>query len=59
MAMDGVREQTLLDFRKKSSCHIEQMESFSPWMNPAENGVHELKKASAQSMLKKHLSKRL
>jgi hypothetical protein len=62
MVMDGAREQTMGDFRKKcreASCHIKQTESYSPWMNAAENGVRELKKASARQMLKKHSPKRL
>ena len=59
---DGAREQRLGDFRKKcreASCHIRQTEPYSPWMNAAENGVRELKKASARQMLKKHSPKRL
>ena len=62
MVMDGAREQTLGDFKKKcreASCHIKQTEPYSPWMNAAENGVRELKKASARQMLKKHSPKRL
>ncbi len=62
MVMDGAREQTLGDFRRKcreASCHIKQTEPHSPWMNMAENGVRELKKASARQMLKRHSPKRL
>jgi hypothetical protein len=57
MVMDGAREQTLGNFRKKcreASCHIKQMEPHSLWMNTAENGIQELKKASTRQMLKKH-----
>jgi hypothetical protein len=60
MAMDGAKEHTLGDFRKKcreASCHIRQTVPHSPWMNAAENGVCELKKASARQMLKKHSTK--
>jgi hypothetical protein len=62
MVMDGAKEQTLGDFRRKcrkASSHIKQTEPHSPWMNMAENGVRELKKASARQMLKKHSPKRL
>jgi hypothetical protein len=50
MVMDGAKEQTLGDFRRKcreASCHIKQTEPCSPWMMAAENGVRELKKGSA------------
>jgi hypothetical protein len=62
MVMDGAGEQTLGNFRKKcreASCNTKQTEPHSPWMNAAEKGVRELKKASAQKMLKKHSPKRL
>ena len=58
--MDGAREQTLGDFRKKcrkASCHLKQMEPCSSWMNVAENGVHELDQSLAWWMLKKHSPK--
>ena len=60
MVMDGANEQTLGDFRRKcreASCNIKQTEPHSPWMNMADNGVRELKKASAQQMLKTHSPK--
>ena len=60
--MDGPREQTPGDFRKKrrkASCHVKQTEPCSPWMSAAENGVREPKKASAGQVLKKHSPKRL
>ena len=62
MVMDGAKEQTLGDFRRKcrkASCHIKQTEPHSSWINMAENGVQELKKASARQMLKMHSPKRL
>ncbi len=62
MVMDGAREQTLGDFRRKcreAGCHIKQTEPYSPWMSAAENGVRELKKASARQILKKHSPKTL
>ena len=62
MVMDGAREQTLGDFRRKcreASCHIKQIEPHSPCINMAENGVRELKKALARQTLKTHSPKRL
>jgi hypothetical protein len=62
MVMDGAKEQTQGEFRRKcreAGCHIRQTEPYSPWMNMAENGVRELKKASARAMLKAHSPKRL
>jgi hypothetical protein len=61
MVMDGSKEKTLGDFRRKcreASGHIKQTEPHLPWMNAAENGVRELKKASAWQMLEKHSPKR-
>ena len=47
MVMDGAKEQTLEDFRRKcreASCHIKQTEEpHSPWMNVAENGFCKVK----------------
>ena len=59
MVMDGANEQTLGDFSREASCHIKQTKPHSPWMNMVENGVRELKKASARQMLKAHSPKRL
>jgi hypothetical protein len=59
---DGAEEQTPWDFRKKcrlTSCHMKEMKTCSPWMNMAENGVPELKKALGREMQKKHSPKRL
>ena len=58
--MDGAIEQTFGVLRKKcreASCHIRETEPYSPWMNATENGVQELKKASAWQILKKLLPK--
>jgi hypothetical protein len=44
--MDGAKEQTIGDFRRKcreAGCHIRQTEPHSPWMNMAEIGVRELR----------------
>jgi hypothetical protein len=51
MVMDGAREQTLGNFRKKcreASCHIKQTEPHHLRMNAAENCIQELNKASAR-----------
>jgi hypothetical protein len=60
MVMDGSKEQTLGEFRRKcseASCQIKQTEHNTPWSNAAENGVRELKKALARQILKKHSPK--
>jgi hypothetical protein len=46
MIMDGSKEQTLGEFRRKcreSGCHIEQVEPYSPWSNSAEVAIKALK----------------
>ena len=40
MVMDGSKEQTLGDFRRKlkeADCHLRQTKPYSPWMNAAES----------------------
>ena len=46
MVMDGSKEQTLGEFRRKyreSGCHIKQVEPYSPWSNSAEVAIKVLK----------------
>ena len=46
MIMDGSKEQTLGEFRRKcreSGCHIRQVEPYSPWSNSAEVAIKALK----------------
>ena len=60
--MDGSKEQTLGDFRKKArqaDCQMKQTESHSPWQNTAEGAIRELKRGTARKMLKMKLPKRL
>jgi hypothetical protein len=60
MVMDGSKEQTLGEFRRKcceASCQTKQTEDDTPWSNAAKDGVRELKKASARQTLKKHSPK--
>ena len=55
IVMDGAREQTMGEFRKKaweSSCRIKATEPYSPWSNTAEGVIRELKKATMRKMLK-------
>ena len=45
MVMDGSKEQTLGQFRKKcrdAACHVRQTEILSPWSNSAEVSIKEL-----------------
>ena len=60
--MDGSKEQTLGNFRKKArqaDCHIKQTEPHSPWQNAAEGAIRELKRGTARKMLKMKSPKRL
>ena len=55
MIMDGSKEQTLGDFRRKlreADCHLRQTEPYSPWMNAAEGCIRELKRGTSRKMLK-------
>ena len=55
MIMDGSKEQTLGDFRRKlrqADCHQRQTEPYSPWMNAAEGCIRELKRGTSRKMLK-------
>ena len=53
--MDGSKEQTLGDFRRKlceADCHLRQTEPHSPWMNVTESCIRELKRGTSRKMLK-------
>ena len=53
--IDGSKEQTLGKFKKKangSDIHIINIDPYSPWENQAEKSIRELKKSSAQKMMK-------
>ena len=54
MIMDGYKEQTLGQFKKKcqdADCRIKQTEPYSPWQNTTESATRELKKAAGQKMV--------
>ena len=53
MMMDGSKEQTLTEFRKKcrqANCHINQTELYTPWSNSCEVAIKEAKLASGRDM---------
>ena len=55
MIMDGSKEQTLGQFKKKcqdADCRIKQTEPYSPWQNAAESAIRELKKAAGRKMVR-------
>ena len=42
MIMDGSKEQTMGEFRRKTrqaGCHVKQTEPYSPWQNTAEGAI--------------------
>eukprot|EP00978_Attheya_sp_CCMP212_P035962 scaffold159681_cov67-Attheya_sp.AAC.1 len=53
---DGAKEEQILgDFRWKcweTSCHVKQLEPYTPWENSAEGTIIELKKGSGRKMVK-------
>jgi hypothetical protein len=54
MILDGSKEQTLGDFRRKlrqADCHQRQTKPYSPWMNAAEGCIRELKRGSSWKMI--------
>ena len=53
MILDGSREQTLGEFRRKlreADCHLKQTEPYSPWMQAAEGCIRELKRGVSRKM---------
>ena len=62
MVMDGGREQTMGEFRKKAremSMKVRQTESYSPWQNAAEGSIREVKQAAGLRMMKMKAPKKL
>jgi transposase len=62
IVMDGSREQTLGEFRKKAreaGCRIKQTEPYSPWQNAAEGAIRELKKGAGRKAAKSHSPEKL
>ena len=62
MVMDGSKEQTLGEFRKKcrdAGCHVHQTEPYSPWSDRAELAIRELKRKVRRVMIETGCPKRL
>ena len=58
--MDGSKEQTQGEFARKceeADCLTSQTLPYSPWMNAAERGIKELKRAAARTMVAKKVPK--
>ena len=55
LIMDGSKEQTLGEFRKKErqfGCHIKQSKSYPPWQIMEEGAIRELKRGSGRKMMR-------
>ena len=55
MIVDGLKEQTLGDFKRKvaeAGCHLRKMKPEPPWQIAVEGGYCELKRGSGKSMTK-------
>ena len=62
LIMDGSKEQTLGEFRKKArqaDCHIKQIEPKTPQQNAAETGVKQIKNGVGRKMFTSKAPKRL
>ena len=60
--MDGSREQTMAEFRRKAKemgCHLKVTEPYSPWQNAAEGAIRELKKGAGRKMAKSQAPSKL
>jgi hypothetical protein len=60
--MDGSKEQTMGEFRKKAraaGCRIKQTEPYSPWQNAAESAIRELKRAAGRKMIESKCPRQL
>lgn len=54
IVMDGAKEQTMGDFRRKAKevdCRVLQTEPYSPWQNAAEAAIRETKRGCGRKML--------
>ena len=59
---DNAKEIVLGHFNRKlkeASCHLKQMEPFTPWSNSAKREIKELKKGSGRKLIKPGTPKRL
>ena len=55
LIMDGSKEQTLGEFRKKMrkfGCHIKQSKPYSPWQIMGEGAIRELKRGSGRKTMR-------
>ena len=55
LVMDGAREQTMGEFRRKAremGTRVKQTEPYSPWQNAAESAIREVKRAAGRRMSK-------
>jgi hypothetical protein len=62
MVMDGSKEQTQGDFRKKlrdAGCYVHITEPHTPWSDRAELSIRELKCKARRQMVLSHCPKRL
>ena len=62
MVMDGSKEQTMGEFRRKlrdAGCHVHQTEPHTPWSDRAELAIRELKRKTRRQMMKSRCPKRL
>ena len=62
IVMDGAREQTMGEFRRKAKeagCRVKETEPHTPWSNAAEGIIRELKKGTMRKMIKSRCPKTL
>jgi hypothetical protein len=62
MVMDGSKEQTEEEFRKKlrdAGCFVHQTEPYTPWSDRAELAIRELKRKTRRIMASSHCPRRL
>mmetsp|Transcript_22891 Transcript_22891/g.32768 ORF Transcript_22891/g.32768 Transcript_22891/m.32768 type:complete len:102 (-) Transcript_22891:709-1014(-) len=62
LIMDGSKEQTLGEFKKKAhqaDCKIRQIEPDSPSQNSCESTIRELKRGSERAMVKQNVPRKL
>ena len=56
IVMDGAKEQTMGEFRRKArqmGIHVKQTEPYSPWQNAAEGAIREVKRGAGRKMARK------
>ena len=58
---DNAKEMNLGEFNRKlkeASCHLRQVEQFTPWLNAAKREIKEPKKGSSRKCIKSGIPKR-